>query len=100
MLQAAGLGTEGVVGCARLMGMASVYASVMRTWLEDDDPGQARTMAALDRRLRRGERTLANLDEMLSWCRRFAGLWTPRPRPPEPAPSGNGAGAPTGGTPL
>lgn len=64
MLQAAGIDAGGIEGGMRVAGLAAIYASVYRTWLEDDDPGLARTMAALDRRLRRGERTLSTLDEM------------------------------------
>ncbi len=64
MLQAAGIDAGGIEGGMRVAGLATVYASVYRTWLEDDDPGFARTMAALDRRLRRGERTLSALDDM------------------------------------
>jgi AcrR family transcriptional regulator len=63
MLQAAGVDTSGLAGAIRVAGLASVYASVVRTWLADDDPGQARTMAALDRRLRSGERSLRTLDD-------------------------------------
>jgi AcrR family transcriptional regulator len=55
MLEAAGIGAGGLDGMTRAAGLASVYGSVFRIWLEDDDPGLARTMAALDRRLRRGE---------------------------------------------
>ena len=58
MLAAAGIDASGAGGSVRTIGLASVYASVFRTWLDDDDAGQARTMAALDRRLRRGERNL------------------------------------------
>jgi AcrR family transcriptional regulator len=54
MLEAAGIGTDGAAGGVRVTGLAAVYASVFRVWLEDGDPGHARTMAALDRRLRRG----------------------------------------------
>lgn len=64
MLQAAGIGTDGAAGGLRVTGLGAVYASVFRTWLEDDDPGHARTMAALDRRLRRGERTLRNVEQV------------------------------------
>jgi len=64
MLRAAGIGPEGIEGQVRAGGLGVIYASVFRTWLEDDDPGLARTMAALDRRLRRGERTLNTLDEI------------------------------------
>lgn len=64
MLQAAGIGTDGAAGGLRVTGLATVYASVFRVWLEDDDPGHARTMAALDRRLRRGERAMRNVEQV------------------------------------
>jgi AcrR family transcriptional regulator len=66
MLRAAGIAPEGVEGQLRATGLGVIYSSVFRTWLDDDDPGLARTMAALDRRLRRGERTLGTLEEMRS----------------------------------
>jgi ubiquinone biosynthesis protein COQ9 len=72
MLQAAGIDTEGPGGALRVAGMAGIYASVFRTWLDDDDPGHARTMAALDRRLRRGERTLQAADGVASAVHRLA----------------------------
>ena len=66
-------------GSCAPVGLAAVYASVFRTWLDDDDPGLARTMAALDRRLRRGERTLNTLEEIRS---RLCGLaWVVHRRP-------------------
>ncbi len=58
MLSAAGIDSSGPRGSVRTLGLASVYASVFRTWLDDDDPGMARTMAALDRQLRSGERSI------------------------------------------
>jgi ubiquinone biosynthesis protein COQ9 len=64
MLNAAGVPLDGVGGTVRVFGLASLYASVFRTWLDDDDAGQARTMAALDRRLRRGESSLATFDSV------------------------------------
>lgn len=72
MLQAAGINPEGIGGGIRTMGLAALYAQVLRVWLEDDDPGLARTMAALDRRLRRGEQALGNLDGVLREARRVA----------------------------
>ena len=72
MLQAAGIGTDGVGGGLRVSGLAMVYASVFRVWLEDDDAGLARTMAAFDRRLRRGERTVRNVEQAGSVIQRFA----------------------------
>lgn len=78
MLEAAGIGTSGLEGGLKVAGLASVYASVFRTWLEDDDPGHARTMAALDRRLRRGERALVRIDDFCSGLARFVSAAVPR----------------------
>jgi AcrR family transcriptional regulator len=72
MLEAAGIATDGPTGALRVAGLGLAYASVFRTWLEDDDPGLARTMAALDRRLRRGERTLGGIESVASALNRFA----------------------------
>jgi ubiquinone biosynthesis protein COQ9 len=72
MLEAAGIATDGATGALRVAGLGLAYASVFRTWLEDDDPGLARTMAALDRRLRRGERTLGGLESVASALNRLA----------------------------
>ena len=66
MLRAAGIRSEGLDGQVRAAGLAAVYASAYRTWLGDDDPGLAKTMAALDRRLRRGESTLQCVDTAVS----------------------------------
>ena len=63
MLRSAGISPEGIDGQLRVGGLAALYVSVFRTWLEDDDPGLARTMAVLDRRLRRGERSLKSIDD-------------------------------------
>jgi hypothetical protein len=41
-----------------------MFASVLRTWFHDDDPGLARTMAALDRALARGQRWSGLLDDL------------------------------------
>ena len=56
MLTAADLDAGGPRGAARAQGLALLFASVLRTWVHDDDPGHARTMAALDRSLARGQR--------------------------------------------
>ena len=71
MLEAAGIGTDGTSGALRVAGLGLAYARVFRTWLEDDDPGLAKTMAALDRRLRRGERTLGSLEHVIATLSRF-----------------------------
>ncbi|MCW5682083.1 MAG: TetR/AcrR family transcriptional regulator [Xanthobacteraceae bacterium] len=66
MLSAAGIGSSGLVGGMRAQGLAAMFAQVTMTWLHDEDPGLARTMAALDRQLEKGER-LANF--MNGLCR-------------------------------
>lgn len=73
MLEAAGIGAGGLDGGLRTVGLASLYASVCRIWLEDDDAGLARTMAALDRRLRRAERTVERLDGLCQGVGRVCG---------------------------
>lgn len=71
MLQAAGIDSEGPAGALRTAGLASAYASAFRTWLKDDDPGLARTMAVLDRKLRNGESVMLGLDSALGVARRL-----------------------------
>jgi AcrR family transcriptional regulator len=80
MLAAAGIEAEGSRGALRVPGVMSIYARVFGIWLEDDDPGLARTMAALDSRLRRGERFVQRLDDIGAAASRFfAGLKSARP---------------------
>jgi AcrR family transcriptional regulator len=64
MLAAAGINTEGPLGTLKLQGAVLVYSNTMRTWLDDDDPALARTMARLDRELRRGERVLEGAEDL------------------------------------
>jgi AcrR family transcriptional regulator len=64
MLAAAGINTGGTRGMLRAQGLAALYASVLRTWIEDEDEGRARTMAALDRALARGQRWSGFLDDV------------------------------------
>jgi AcrR family transcriptional regulator len=64
MLTAAGVPAAGPRGMVRAQALAVMFASVLRTWVDDDDEGLARTMAALDRALGRGQR-LAGLVEDL-----------------------------------
>jgi hypothetical protein len=49
----------------RAQGLALLFASVLRTWIDDQDRGLARTMAALDRALARGQRWSGLLDDLL-----------------------------------
>jgi AcrR family transcriptional regulator len=62
MLAAADISTAGPRGLLRAQGLALLFASVLRVWLGDEDPGLARTMSALDRALARGQRVSGLLD--------------------------------------
>jgi AcrR family transcriptional regulator len=64
MLTAAGIGASGPKGMVRAQGLALMFSHVLRTWVDDDDPGQARTLAALDRELARGQRFSGLLDDL------------------------------------
>jgi AcrR family transcriptional regulator len=82
MLTAAGIGASGPSGMIRAQGLALLFASVLRTWVDDDDPGQARTMAALDRALARGQRVIGLLDDLCSIPKRICALRSRRRRRP------------------
>ena len=64
MLTAAGIGASGPKGMVRSQGLALLFANVLRTWVDDDDAGLARTLAALDRELARGQRFAGLLDDL------------------------------------
>lgn len=57
MLEAAGVSTKGLRGLARVHAIAAVWLATQRTWFSDDGEDMARTMAVLDRNLRRMEET-------------------------------------------
>jgi hypothetical protein len=61
----------------RVPGLMSIYARAFDIWLEDDDPGLARTMAGLDSRLRRGERAMRRIDDFGAAAVRFCAGFLP-----------------------
>lgn len=65
-LEAAGLSASGLTGYLRIKGLAYTYLWVLRTFVNDDTPDLARTMAALDKALK-------NLDDMVSMVPGFRG---------------------------
>jgi len=71
MLEAADLDTSGVRGALRVRGVALIYAANLRVWLAEDDRDMAKTMADLDRRLRRAE-TL--MEQAAGTARNVSGL--------------------------
>jgi AcrR family transcriptional regulator len=55
MLEAAGISSAGLAGALRTKGLAGIYLATLRDWFRDDTADKAKTMAALDGRLRRAE---------------------------------------------
>ncbi len=79
MLTAAGISAAGPRGFVRAQGLALSYARVLATWVEDDDPGLARTMSVLDRELARGQQLSGVLDTLMAIPDRLqAGRWRAR----------------------
>lgn len=70
MLSSAGIGASGMIGGMRAQALSCFFAKAMQTWLNDDDPGLARTMAELDRQLATAERLAGFAREM---CRFLPG---------------------------
>ena len=56
MLGAAGIGAHGPRGALRAQGAALMFARVLSVWVDDEEEGLDRTMAALDRGLASAER--------------------------------------------
>ena len=77
MLTAAGISASGPRGMVRAQGLAALFGGVLQTWIHDDDPGLARTMAALDRALARGQRFVGLIEDL---CRIPARICRLRPR--------------------
>ena len=64
MLASAGIDVKGNMAGLKLQGMVVAWGRVLEAWFEDEDPGQAKTMAALDRELSRGENWVSRLDDL------------------------------------
>jgi AcrR family transcriptional regulator len=64
MLEAADISSEGAVGSVKLQGLVLAWARILDVWFDDDDPAYARTMAALDRELTRGETLVARVEDV------------------------------------
>ncbi|MBM3514878.1 MAG: hypothetical protein FJX59_14375 [Alphaproteobacteria bacterium] len=55
-LAVAGISADGLMGCARVLGLKAVFAATMRAWLKDESADMSKTMPALDRALNMAER--------------------------------------------
>ena len=61
MLEAAGISSSGCTGSVKVNGLALLYLDAIRAWMNDDSPDMARTMAAVDKGLRRAEQIARRL---------------------------------------
>lgn len=95
MLTSAGLDRGGLLGLARAQALALAYAQVLPVWLEDEDPGLSKTMAALDKMLKRLDRVGKTVERVESAaCRVFDRRSRSRARPAQaPEPEGGGTAA-------
>jgi AcrR family transcriptional regulator len=66
MLEAAGIGASGARGALRSQGAALMFARVLTVWIDDDEEGLDRTMAALDRGLSSAARWAGFVDDLCS----------------------------------
>jgi AcrR family transcriptional regulator len=73
MLTAADIHASGPRGMLRAQGLALIWARVLRTFVNDEDEGHARTMAELDRALGRGARLVGLLDDLCRFVPRWGG---------------------------
>ena len=68
MLEAAGLSSDGVAGKFKVAGLTALWLRCMAVWIEDDSKDMSRTMAELDRGLKRADRWAE-----IMFCRRRTG---------------------------
>ena len=62
MLAAAGIKDSGPYAALKAQGLAVIFANVLGTFLDDDDPDLPKTMRDLDKQLRRAERMVETGD--------------------------------------
>jgi AcrR family transcriptional regulator len=74
MLESAGIELEGPLGALRIQGAILVFARAFETFLTDEDPMLARTMAVLDKELARGEWVMKRAEGLDRIMTPFAGL--------------------------
>jgi AcrR family transcriptional regulator len=78
MLAAAGAKLGGAGAGVRVAGLAGLYGKTFHVWLDDATPGLDRTMATLDRKLRKGEEWLTRAESICGDLCRIACGFVPR----------------------
>jgi hypothetical protein len=89
MLASSGAKLDGPGGALRVAGLTAIYGKMFQVWLDDDTPSLDKTMAALDKRLGKGERMLSGIETACQdACRFVCGFlprgWKPRAKPEAP----------------
>ena len=84
MLEAAGIPSSGRDGGWRVAGLPYVWGRAFEVFLKDDDPGLARTMATLDRQLRKAESRDAGIRRLCDRLRGFLDASPARRRRTDP----------------
>jgi len=74
MLEAAGIDSEGGAGALKIQGLVLAWSRVVNVWLDDDEPGLSRTMAALDSELTRGEGLVRGVEQLERLATPFTAL--------------------------
>jgi len=64
MLEAADISSEGSTGHIKLQGLVLAWTRILEVWFDDEDTALARTMAALDRELSRGEMLVSRVEDV------------------------------------
>ncbi|MCC4242875.1 TetR family transcriptional regulator [Stappia indica] len=104
MLTAAGIPANGPRAAVMSQALVVAFARVVDTWLDDEDPGLARTMSALARQLDEGEVWMGRIDRVSSFLKPFLSKVRERSgtRQDAPSPGGEGpedAASPSGASP-
>lgn len=61
MLDAAKIDTSGLHGCAKIIGLTTLYIKTLWVWMDDESKDMAKTMAELDKNLGYAEKAVTGL---------------------------------------
>lgn len=75
MLAAAEIDTEDELGAVRIQGAVVVFARAFDVFVDEDDPALPRTMATLDRELKRGVETMGRIEDLSRLAAPFRGFF-------------------------